>query len=145
MPTTMTQVDLRAEEQAIRAQGRRYLQGAADKDPAAIASVFAKDGAFLFPGMPLVQGQSALRETFGSLMQTPGFSLTFEPTRIEVAQAGDLAYEVGTYRLQMEPPGGRVDDTGKYVSVWKKAGDKWEMVVDAPSTDLPAPGATGRT
>ena len=144
MPTTMTKTDLRAEEQAIRAQGRKYLEGAKNKDAQAIASVFAKDGVFLFPGFPLVQGQTALRETFGSLMQTPGFSLTFEPTRIEVAQAGDLAYEVGTYRLQMEPPGGRVDDTGKYVSVWKKAGDRWEMVVDAPSTDLPTPGPTGR-
>ena len=145
MPTTMTKTDLRAEEQAIRAKGRKYLQGAANKDPAAVASVFAADGVFLYPGMPLVRGQGAVREALTTFMQTPGFSLTFEPTRIEIAQAGDLAYEVGTYRLQMEPPGGRVDETGKYVSVWKKAGDRWEMVVDAPSTDLPTPGTTGGT
>jgi uncharacterized protein (TIGR02246 family) len=140
----MTKTDLRAEAQAIRAQGRKYLEGAKNKDAAAIASVFAKDGVFLYPGMPLVQGQAAVREALTTFMQTPGFSLTFEPTRIEVAQAGDLAYEVGTYRLKMEPPEGRVDETGKYVSVWKKAGDRWEMVVDAPSTDLPAPGTAGR-
>jgi uncharacterized protein (TIGR02246 family) len=144
MPSTMTQVDLRAEEQAIRAQSRKYLQGATNKDPAAVASVFAQDGAFLYPGMPLVRGQSALREAFSSFMQTPGFSLTFEPTRIEVAQAGDLAYELGTYRLQMEPPEGRVDETGKYVAVWKKAGDHWELVVDAPSSDKPQPQAGAR-
>jgi uncharacterized protein (TIGR02246 family) len=140
----MTKTDLRAEEQAIRAQGRKYLQGATNKDPGAVASLFAQDGAFFYPGMPLVRGPSALREAFSTFMQTPGFSLTFEPTRIEVAQAGDLAYELGTYRLKMEPPGGRVDETGKYVSVWKKAGDRWEMVVDAPSTDLATPGTTGR-
>ena len=137
MPTTMTQVDLRAEEQTIREQGRKYQQGAANKDPAAVANLFAQNGAFLYPGMPLVQGQSALREAFTTFMQTPGFALTFEPTRIEVAQAGDIAYELGTYRLQMDAPGGHVDDTGKYVSVWKKAGDHWEIVVDAPSSDRP--------
>jgi uncharacterized protein (TIGR02246 family) len=140
----MTQVDLRAEEQAIRQQGRKYLEGARNKDAQAVASLFAQNGAFLYPGIPLVQGQSALREAFTTFMQTPGFALTFEPTRIEVAQAGDLAYEIGTYRLTMEPPEGRVDDTGKYVSVWKKAGDRWELVVDAPSSDKPQQQAGGR-
>ena len=144
MPTTMTQVDLRAEEQAIRAQGRKYLEGAKNKDASAVASLFAQNGVFLYPGIPLVQGQSALREAFTQFMQTPGFALTFEPTRVEVSQAGDLAYELGTYRLTMEPPEGRVDDTGKYVSVWKKTGDRWELVVDAPSSDKPQQQASGR-
>lgn len=144
MPTTMTPVDLRAEEQAIRAQGRKYQQGATNKDPSAVASLFAQNGAFLYPGMPLVQGPGALRETFTTFMQTPGFALTFEPTRIEVARAGDMAYELGTYRLQMDAPGGRLDDTGKYVSVWKKAGDHWEIVADAPSSDRPEQQAGGR-
>jgi ketosteroid isomerase-like protein len=65
------------------------------------------------------------------------------PTRFEISQAGDLAYELGTYRLRMDPPEGRVDDTGKYFSVWKKTGDNWELVVDAPSTNLPAAGTAG--
>lgn len=144
MPTTMTQVDLRAEEQAIREQARKYLQGATNKDPGAVASLFAQDGVFLYPGMPLVRGQSALREAFSTFMRTPGFALTFEPTRLEVAQAGDLAYELGTYRLAMDAPGGRVDDIGKYVTVWKKAGDHWEIVVDAPSNDQSPQGAGER-
>jgi uncharacterized protein (TIGR02246 family) len=144
MPTTLTQVDLRAEEEAIRQQARKYLEGAKNKDPEAVASLFAENGAFLYPGMSLVQGKSALREAFTTFMRTPGFALSFEPTRIDVAQAGDLAYELGTYRLQMEPPEGRVDETGKYVSVWKKAGDRWELVVDAPSSDKPQQQAGGR-
>jgi uncharacterized protein (TIGR02246 family) len=131
----MTQVDLRAEEQAIREQVRRYQQAVTSKDPAAAASIFAQDAAFLLTGMPLVRGQSAVREAFIPFMGTPGFALTFEPTRIELAQAGDLAYELGTYRLAMDAPTGRVDDTGKYVTVWKKTGDRWEIVVDAPSSD----------
>ena len=144
MPTTLTQVDLRAEEEAIRQQARKYLEGAKNKDPEAVASLFAENGAFLYPGMSLVQGKSALREAFTTFMQTPGFALTFEPTRVEVAQAGDLAYELGTYRLKMDAPEGRVDDTGKYVSVWKKAGDHWEIAVDAPSSDQAPKQAAGR-
>ena len=144
MPTTLTQVDIRAEEEAIRQQGRKYLDGAKNKDAEAGASVFARNGVFLYPGMPLVQGQSALRDAFSTFMSTPGFALSFEPTQIEIAQAGDLAYELGTYRLQMEPPEGRVDDTGKYVSVWKKEGDRWELVVDAPSSNQPQQQAGGR-
>jgi uncharacterized protein (TIGR02246 family) len=141
--STTARVDLQAEEQAIREQDRKYMEAAAGKDADALTSLFAEDAAFLYPGMPLVRGRSGLRDTFMSFMQTPGFSLTFEPTRIEVSPGGEMAYELGTYRLGLDRPEGRVDDRGKYATVWKKVGGQWKIAVDAPSSELPPQGTAG--
>jgi ketosteroid isomerase-like protein len=47
--------------------------------------------------------------------------LSFNLTRVEVAQTGDLAYEEGTYQLTMKNAQGSSTTTpGKYVAVWKK-------------------------
>ena len=112
MSTTQTRVDLQADEQAIREAIGQYLQAVASKDADAAVSMFTDDAVFLFAGMPLVRGQSGLRSAFAGLMQTPGFSLTFEPTNLEISPAGDMAYEIGTYRLSLDDPEGHVDDPG---------------------------------
>ena len=145
MSTTQTRVNLQADEQAIRAAIREYLQAVASKDPDAAVNMFTDDAVFLFAGMPLVRGQSGLRSAFAGLMQTPGFSLTFEPTDLELSQAGDMAYELGTYRLSLDDPEGHVDDTGKYLTVWRKVSGRWKIAADAPSSDLAARGAAGAT
>ena len=67
----------------------------------------------------------------------PGFSLTFGPTKIEVAKSGDLAYDVGTFELKANDAQGNVTtQIGKYVVVWKKQSDKqWKAILDMFSTD----------
>jgi uncharacterized protein (TIGR02246 family) len=133
--STATRVDLKAEERAIREQIKQYQQAAAKKDPGAAADIFAKDAAFLYAGMPLVRGRSAVRDVLAQFMRTPGFALSFEPMYIEVAPAGDMAYELGTYLLTMDTTDGHKDHAGKYVTVWRKSGERWEIAVDAPSSD----------
>ena len=53
--------------------------------------------------------------------------------RTEQAEAvGDLAYEVGSAALMIQPAGGsEMTDTVKYVVVWKRqAGGPWQLAVD---------------
>jgi ketosteroid isomerase-like protein len=70
-------------------------------------------------------------------MSMPGFSLTFAPTKIEIAKAGDMAYDVGTAELKLNDASGNPTTTvGKYVVVWKKQPDKqWKAVADIFNTD----------
>ena len=133
--------DVGAEEQAIRGQVNRWLQLVKAKDAAAIAELYAEDGAVMPPNGPIGKGRAAIQKTWASMMQTPGFDLTFVPEQIVVSSSGDMALDRGTYRLAIAPNGKAMTDTGKYVVVWRKIGGEWKAAADIFNSDLPASGA----
>ena len=125
-----------ADETTIRGLDADWLKAVAAKD-AALGTSFYADGASLFaPGAPLATGKDAIQKAWASLMSTPGFVLTFAPTKIEVSRAGDLAYDLGEYQLTMNDKQGKPQTLkGKYVVVWgKQPGGAWKALVDAPTT-----------
>ena len=71
----------------------------------------------------------------------PGLNLTWQITKIEVSQSGDLAYVQSTYEASFEDPqGGKpAIEKGKAVTVWNKQGDTWKAVADISNTDAPPP------
>jgi len=133
-------VDTRQDEQAIRGQVDRWLQLVKAKDAAAIAELYAEDGAVMPPNGPIGKGRAAIQKTWASMMQTPGFDLTFVPEQIIVSSSGDMALDRGTYRLAVAPGGKPQTDTGKYVVVWRKIGSDWKAAADIFNSDLPAGG-----
>ena len=129
-----------ADEQAIRGQVDRWLQLVKAKDAAGIAALYAEDGAVMPPNAPIGKGRTAIQQTWASMMQTPGFALTFAPEQILVSASGDMALDRGTYSLTIAPDGTTQTDTGKYVVVWRKIGSEWKAVADIFNSDLPAKG-----
>jgi ketosteroid isomerase-like protein len=70
-------------------------------------------------------------------MAKPGFSLTFAPSKIEIAKSADIAYEVGTFELKMNDDKGNLTTIpGKFVVAWKRQpkGD-WKVELDIFNTD----------
>lgn len=51
--------------------------------------------------------------------------------------AAEMAYEIGTYRLQLRGP---AQDEGKYLVVWKKAEGRWRVAADMFNSNR-APGS----
>ena len=95
------------------------------KEPDRFLSYYAADAMVYPPGMPLVTGSAKIRETWMGMSSTPGFALTFSPTK--ALAAGDLGYTTGTYSMTM----GGTTEAGKYVSVWKKQADgQWKVAED---------------
>ena len=129
-----------ADEQAIRGQVDRWLQLVKAKDAAGIAALYAEDGAVMPPNAPIGKGRAAIQQTWASMMQTPGFALTFAPEQILVSASGDMALDRGTYSLTIAPDGTTQTDTGKYVVVWRKIGREWRVAADIFNSDLPASG-----
>jgi ketosteroid isomerase-like protein len=86
---------------------------------------------------PMVTGKEHIRKLFFELMSKPGFTLTFEPTKVEVSKAHDLAYEIGTAQLTMNDAQDRPAMTPvKYVVVWKKdANQHWKALADVFNSD----------
>ena len=129
--------DSAAADQAIRAHVDRWLQLVKAKDAAGIAQLYTEDGAVMPPNAPIGKGRGAIEKTWASMMQTPGFDLTFTPEQILVSSSGDMALDRGTYRLSVAPGGRQLTDTGKYVVVWRKMGGDWKAAADIFNSDLP--------
>ena len=130
-------LDAGADEQAIRGQVDRWLQLVKAKDAAGIAELYAEDGAVMPPNAPIGKGRAAIQQTWASMMNTPGFGLTFVPEQIIVSSSGDMALDRGTYQLTIAPSGRAQDDTGKYVVVWRKIGNEWKATADIFNSDGP--------
>jgi ketosteroid isomerase-like protein len=111
--------------QADRAFAADVAGGGAD----AWAAWFAEDGAMIQEGAGEIRGRDAIRSAVAYLDQ-PGPSLTWAPTRADIAASGDLGWTTGTWEVRSSPdaaPSGR----GLYVSIWRKQPDgSWKVVMD---------------
>ncbi|QNP45160.1 nuclear transport factor 2 family protein [Sphingomonas sediminicola] len=90
-----------ADEEAIRGQVARWLELVKAKDAAAIAQLYTEDGAVMPPNTAIGKGRVAIQQTWASMMNTPGFELTFAPEQIVVSNSG-------TWRWIVEPTGWRL-------------------------------------
>lgn len=139
-PVAMPVVNLEAEEQAIRARANEMAAAARAGNASKTASFYAEDAVFLPAHMPIVRGRGAITTAWTDMLKTPGLNLTFEPTRITVAESGDLAEDVGTYRMTVQSPQGTYVEDGKYVVVWKKVNGEWRISSDIYNPDkMPPP------
>lgn len=129
--------DVKAILELVRQAG----EAAGAKDLDRYVSFCADDASLFWPGVPMVTGRVAIREFMRGFLSMPAFSLIFETAKVEVSQAGDLAYSYGTNRVTLvDPTDSRMKDRGKYLTVYRKQTDgTWKVVADIGNSDLPAP------
>jgi len=131
-----------ADEAAIREAEAKCLPAAAAKQAEEmVACYYADDASVFFSNALIATGKEAITTTWAQQFQMPGFSLRWQPVKVEVARGGDLGYSHGTYEMTMnDPKGNPMMDRGKYVVVWKKQADgNWKAVADIGNSDLPPP------
>jgi uncharacterized protein (TIGR02246 family) len=121
-------VDKQAEEQAIRALEQRWREALTAKDSAAVGRFYAEGGFYLPQGSSGYEGPEKIGARWAEEFSGGKFELERDPKKIEVADAGDMAYEVGTYKVSWDKPRGRGKGkgAGNYVTVWKKEGGEWK-------------------
>ena len=78
-------------------------------------------------------------KVWADLIATPGFSINWKATKVEVAKSGDIGFISGTYEMTMNDANGKpVNEQGKYLEVWEKQADgKWKCGADIWNSDLP--------
>jgi uncharacterized protein (TIGR02246 family) len=129
-------VDYAAEEHAIRGLDAEWVAAVAAGDAAKCASFYAPDGSLLPPNMDPVTGAEALVQAWDAMIEALPY-LTFEPTKIVIASAGDMAWDYGIWQVT-DAPDGAVIDHGKYVVVWQKIDGEWKVVADMFNSSVPA-------
>jgi ketosteroid isomerase-like protein len=132
-------VDPAAEETAIRDIVTRWNEHLVNKDDSAVAAIYAADAVLLPPNEPAVTGSSAIRQYWAALWPLNA-SLTITPGSVKISQAGDMAWEGGTWTYSAPSPAGPVADNGKYLVVWHKVNGEWKVAQDIWNSNNPLPG-----
>lgn len=125
-------------ENAIRKADAAFSTAARAGDANALADTYAADALLLPPNMPMLRGREAIRAFWSGLLgSASAVDLTLNTT--EVQQSGDLAMEMGQYRLHMTPKNATtpVNDEGKFLLAWRKVDGQWKIARDMFSSDMP--------
>jgi uncharacterized protein (TIGR02246 family) len=100
----------------VNAIARAFHDGVANRDAAALASLYADHGRFLPPGMEPCEGPAEIQAAMQQLLDMGASSLDVEP--LDVREAGEATIEYGRYTLGIEPPDAEaITQVGKYVMV----------------------------
>jgi uncharacterized protein (TIGR02246 family) len=126
-------------EDAVRAADQQWLRVFAAKDLEKSVAFCTDDGSVLAPNAPIATGRDAIGKLFSGFFALPGFNISWQPAKAQVAKSGELGYTSGTYQMAFNDPAGKpVSDKGKYVTVWQKQSDgRWKVVLDVFNSDLP--------
>ena len=124
--------DVSEARRAVAAADSTWAAAAAARDLEASVNAMAEDGVMFPPGQPPVAGRDAIREYMAEALATPGFSIRWETTEIQVASSGDMAYTVGkSWYTVPHPSGASVTIPANAVGVWRRESDgKWRCVLD---------------
>ncbi len=128
-----------AAESELRALDEQWSATAARNDLDGTIAFYADDAVVMPPNAPMATDSKSIRDSWAELLG-PNASVSWKWSKIEVAQSGELAYIYGSYKLKIiaSSEGGPVNDTGKYLEVWKKQqSGKWKCAVDTYNSDLP--------
>ena len=131
-------VDVEQEKAALMKADGEWAQSAKNAD--SFVSFLAPDATIALAGAPSMKGHAVIKSAFTPMMQAPGFDLSWQAQRAEVAASGDLGYTVGTYTLKTNNMNGvPVVEKGKTQTTWKKIDGAWKVIEDTATSD--APGA----
>jgi len=125
----------------VQAQSELWSKAGSVKDSASFVAFYADDATVMLPNEPAIRGMNAIKAVFAPMMQDPNFALSFTTDKVEVS--GILAYTQGTLSLRTTGRDGKpLNDTGKYLTVWKKQPDgSWKAIADIFNSDLPPAGS----
>lgn len=137
----MTAPDTRAlDEKAIRDTEAAWMRAFATRQPQMAAAFYEDDAASMLPDTPLMSGKAAILAGMKPELGDPNFSLVFAPTKIEIAQSGEMAYSQGRFKYTTTDPitKKRVGQSGNYVEIYKKQPDRtWKVIEDIATQETP--------
>jgi len=127
-----------ADHAAVLAVDSAFSAAAKSGDVDRLAALYAEDAMLLPPNAPPVKGRDAIRAFWKGLLDAYTVDVPLGQELVE--GRGDLAYQVGHYRLVTTPKGSgtpaMAPEDGKYLEVLKKGSDgTWRYVADMYSSN----------
>jgi ketosteroid isomerase-like protein len=132
-------------EQLLRGLDGDWAKRAAGKDVEQTVAFYSDDAVVFPPNSTSAATKEAIRNAWKEMFASPGFVITWQPTKVRVGKSGEMAWVSGTYKSTMNDQSGKlINDRGKYLEVWEKQTDgNWKCAADMWNSDLgssaPAP------
>jgi ketosteroid isomerase-like protein len=124
----------KADADAIRKSTADLASSINEKNVEQILGLYAENSVFMPPNAPLLRGREPLKSFYTDFVAKV---TDIKLESVDVAGHGPIAYESGTYTMNL----GSTRDRGKYLFVLRNTGGKWRMEYTSWSSDLPKPAA----
>jgi ketosteroid isomerase-like protein len=132
------QVFGKAEAEALRQRSRSLTEAFNKKEVESLVGFYQGEAVVYPPNAPTVRGREAIGDFFKELYAQGATDLQAQTA--DLGGHGPIAYETGTFALQMRPAEGTgTRDRGKYVFVWRNNNNVWQIQYAMWSSDLPEP------
>ena len=130
--------DVAADRQAIDALYKQRDDALARRDAAAVAMLVTEDATILPPNSPTVVGREAI-QAFAQGFFDSGLR-DIKDSSVKFHVSGDVAYDVGEYKLTMQPEGDEpMTNKGRFVRVFKRQNGTWKLDVEIFNASMPPP------
>ncbi len=130
-----------ATERTLHEVDVQWAAAAQARDFEKVISYYSATAIELPPNAPARKTREEIKKHWQTLIETPGASLNWQPTKVEVSESHDLGYIAGTYEYTATNAAGKkiVVDRGKYLTVMRKIDDgTWKCAAVTWNSDLPA-------
>jgi ketosteroid isomerase-like protein len=127
-------------EQLLRDLDAKWAKAAATKDVEQTIAFYSDDAVVLPPNATSAATKEAIRNSWKEMLGSPGLVISWQPTKVQIGKAGEMAWVSGTYELTMNDASGKpINDRGKYLEVWEKQPDGiWKCAADMWNSNLAA-------
>jgi ketosteroid isomerase-like protein len=78
------------------------------------------------------------KEAVKKFLEAKREAVAWHVTNAGVARSGDLGYAFGTYESRAKPSDAKPAETGNYMRIWRRQGDKWRVVLEV-ANPVPPP------
>ena len=127
------------DQAALRERTAAFVKSFNAKDVAQVLDVYTENSVFMPPNQPVIRGKEPLKAFYQELLKEGATNLEMDVA--EVSGHGPLAYQSGTYEMDLKPSHGTADrDRGKYLFIARKLNGQWRYEYTAWNSDLPVPG-----
>ena len=123
----MKEVDVEAEKNILSRIHREMLVDHTSNIDDVMKYV-AEEAVLVPPNSPMIDGAKAIREAVKEMVKTKVVSMSGGVTRLEVGKSGDLAYDIGRFRIVNQGPEGPVKEEGYFVTLYKKIEGQWKFM-----------------
>lgn len=124
--------------ESLQARELAFLSAMSEQDAERAATFFAEDAMLHIANMPPVQGRESIARLYANVFRFQSAS-TSVPEQLQVSESSDLAYSRGSSNNVFDRPDGAIEYAGKYLLVWQRRSDTWEIVMYSLSNNQQAP------
>src|SRR4030042_5396005 len=136
-------VDTVAEAEAIRNIENQWTVALQNKDIDKVMSLYSPEGVVMKPNNSIYVGLQSIRKQVESdfadttmLWNTTSTTIDI----IEMSASGEIAYARGINRGKMKTLTGIVENSDKWIDIYKKIDGEWKCIVSIWNTDNPLEG-----